>query len=452
MKAQQTSIIPISGRKLALSLALVASLVAGCDRWPHDRGEGVPVNHVGKYPSDIAVTWINLQQDLTKTTSGFDPLVAARAFAYSGLTLYESVVKGMPGYRSVASPRIGKNIHTLYQHELVFWPASVNAAMASILRNLYANTSDSNKQRIDSLETSLQELFAQKVPPNLLSRSAEYGADIAKEIFEWTKTDGGHEAYLSATNDNYIPPTGPGLWIPTPPASGKPVRPYWGSNRSFVANSANITMPPPPPAYSENTTSGFYYSVNAVYQKSVSLTDDEKKTVNTWGDIPGNYGTSGHYTNIATQLIQENNFRLDNTALTYAKHGIAIYEATISVFKAKYKYNLIRPISYIRLVIGDSQYNSVINTPPHPEYPSAHATIGGASFTVLESIFGKNYSFTDRTHENTWGARSYSSLRAYAMEASHSRFLGGIHYDFSANIGLAQGEHVGSLVNKIPFK
>jgi hypothetical protein len=151
-------------------------------------------------------------------------------------------------------------------------------------------------------------------------------------------------------------------------------------------------------------------------------------------------------------LIQQNNLKLDEAAVVYAKHGMAIYEATISVFKAKYTYNLIRPISYIRNVLGHSTWTTVIGTPAHPEYPSAHATIGGASYTILENIFGQNHSFTDRTHEKSFGARSYTSIKAYAVEAANSRFLGGIHYRFSADVGLEQGEHVGELINKIQFK
>jgi len=88
----------------------------------------------------------------------------------------------------------------------------------------------------------------------------------------------------------------------------------------------------------------------------------------------------------------------------------------------------------------------------HPEYPSAHATVGGASSTVLENIFGKNYSFVDRTHENLYGARSYENLKEYAAEAAWSRILAGIHYIPSGDLALAQGEKVGDLVNKMKFK
>jgi hypothetical protein len=455
MKTHKIFMNPVSMKKFMLIFVTILNLVTGCKEWPDfpDQGGGKTPPYAKKYPADVAIAWINLQKDLIKTTPGFDPLVAARSFAFSGLALYESVVKGMPGYRSVAYPRIGSDIGTLQKHQLIHWPASANAAMSFILKNLFATTSAANMTKIDSLEAAFTVRFQQeKIPNNILSQSAEYGERIAARIFDWSKTDGGHEAYLSAINSDYVPPTGPGLWIPTSPAFPKPIRPYWGNNRSFVPNSATLTLPTPPIAYSETPGSEFYQAVLDLYNKSLSLTEEEITIVKTWGDMPVNYGTSSHYTHIATQLIQENGMKLDQAAVVYAKHGMAIYEATICVFKAKYTYNLIRPVSYIQQALGHGTWSTVIGTPPHPEYPSAHATLGGASYVVLEKIFGKNYAFVDKTHENLYGTRSYNNLREYAVEAAKSRFLGGIHYNFSAEVGLAQGEKVGNLINSIQFK
>ncbi len=464
MSTQQTTLVPSGNnysfnqkfnvmKKLIVILVLVPWLFARCEEppvGPHP-GQGNAANHAKKHAADVAVQWINLQQSLIKTTPGFDPLVASRSFSFSGLTLYESVVKGMPGYQSVASPRIGTYINVIPNNHSIYWPASANAAMAVMLKNLFANTSATNKNKIDSLESAFNLQFQDQANAEVLDQSVEYGRKIANHIFDWSKTDGGHEAYLGATNSSYIPPTGPGKWIPTPPAFSQPIRPYWGNNRSFVPNSAATTMPPAP-SYSETADSEFYEAANEVYTISSSLTAEDISIVKTWGDLPGNYGTPAHYTNIATQLILKNEFKLDRAALTYAKHGIALYEATICVFKAKYTYNLIRPVSYIRNVLGLSTWSTVIGTPPHPEYPSAHAVIGGASYVVLESIFGNNYSFVDRTHEHLYGARSYHTLKEYAVEAAWSRVLGGIHYNFSAEIGLTQGENIGKLIKQVPFK
>jgi len=441
-------------KKFTLIFAAVSCLIVSCDLFPNgpSHGEGPQFNQTKKYPADVAIQWINLQQKLIKTTTGFDPLVASRSFAYSGLTLYESVLRGMPSYHSIASPRIGFNINDIPRHQHIHWGASANAAMAYSLKNLFANTSDANMKKIDSLESVFTAAFEDMVPAQILTQSGDYGRKIAGHIFEWSKTDGGHEAYLGATNSSYVPPTGPGMWVPTPPALSQPIRPYWGDNRSFIPNSAVSTMPPAPPGYSEDAGSEFYKAANEIYTLSLSLTEEQIKVVKHWADLPGNYGTPAHYTHIATQLIEQNNFNLEKAAVTYAKHGIALNEALICVFKAKYKYSLVRPITYIRNVLGHSAWTPVVGTPPHPEYPSAHAVVGGASSVILENVFGKNYSFVDRTHENLYGARSYSDLRAYSAEAALSRALGGIHYNFSAEIGLIQGEKVGKLVAMIGSK
>jgi hypothetical protein len=437
--------------KTLMLIFVTANLLFSCEKIPHvpPNGDGPGGNPKKTYPADVAIKWINLQQKLIKSTAGFDPIVAGRSFAYSGVTLYESVLKGMPSGKSIVSPRIGLNINEVPHGQVIFWPASANAAMAEILKSIFSTTSTANKLTIDSLEAALNASFQAETTSEIINQSTEYGRTIAHHIFEWSKTDGGHEAYLKATDDTYVPPTGPGAWIPTPPAFSQPVRPYWGDNRSFVPEIATLTMPIAPPAYSESGDSEFYKMSNEVYTISQTLSDDDILIVKHWADLPGNYGTPAHYTNIATQLIEKNKLNLGQAAIAYAKHGIAINEALICVFKAKYIYNLIRPISYINAVLGHDSWTTVVGNPPHPEYPSAHAVIGGASYVILETIFGKNHSFVDRTHENLYGSHSYKNLKAYAEEASHSRVLGGIHYKFSAQVGLIQGEKVGNLVDKI---
>src|SRR5436309_1089209 len=54
------------------------------------------------YSSAVASAWFNLQLQLVQQTPGFTPPVAARAFGYSGVALYEAVVPGMPGYETLA--------------------------------------------------------------------------------------------------------------------------------------------------------------------------------------------------------------------------------------------------------------------------------------------------------------------------------------------------------------
>ena len=160
-------------KKLLLILVTATWLFTSCEDAPvvPPRGEGNAVNQARNYPADVAIKWINIQQRLIKTTPGFDPPVTMRCFAYSGLTMYESIVKGMPGYKSVASPLIGVDINAVHKPQLIYWPASANAAMAFILKNLFASTSPANMGMIDSLESAFTSQFQSQIPDQILSES-----------------------------------------------------------------------------------------------------------------------------------------------------------------------------------------------------------------------------------------------------------------------------------------
>jgi hypothetical protein len=151
-------------------------------------------------------------------------------------------------------------------------------------------------------------------------------------------------------------------------------------------------------------------------------------------------------------LVQLKKLSLPEAAVLYCKHGIAGNESLVVCFATKYKNNLLRPVTYIRTVIGKPNWNSLVPTPPFPEYSSAHAIISTAFAAVLEDQFGKNVSFTDYTYKDLYGPRTYNSFEHYAEEAAISRIYGGIHYTFSAVEGMKQGKIVGKEVNRLKFK
>jgi hypothetical protein len=305
---------------------------------------------------------------------------------------------------------------------------------------------------IDSLEAAYTMKFQRQAEAMKIQNAIDYGRKVATAIYSWSATDGAHEAYRNIVDPSYTPPVGNGLWVPTFPAFGPPVHPRWGYNRTFIPDIATTTQPAPPLAYSTSDKSAFYAMVNEVYTISLSLTREDSIIAKFWGDQPGNLNVPAHATNILTQLIEKNKLDLGEAAASYALHGIALNDASISVFKAKYQYNLIRPITYIRNTLGHSTWNSVIPTPPHPEYTAAHAVISAASAVVLERIFGTDYSFTDHTYDVLYGTRSFDSFDDYAKEAGRSRLLAGIHYSPSIAVGLVQGRKVGNKVVQLRLR
>src|SRR5580765_7801267 len=131
---------------------------------------------------------------------------------------------------------------------------------------------------------------------------------------------------------------------------------------------------------------------------------------------------------ITTQAIEQTNADLLKAAETYAKAGIAERDATIICFRSKYKYTLIRPVSYIRKVM-DTAWLPFIITPPHPEYPAAHAVVTGSVMQAVSGVLGYNVNITDHTYDfRGWAPRNFSTIFGAAQEAGISRLYGGIHY------------------------
>lgn len=428
-----------------LAAIMLCALFAQCKK-----GDPTPGNP--SYSPEVANAWMKMHIRLVSSTPGYNSVVSDRSFGYAGIAMYESVLPGIVASSSLLTQIGGTSIAPTASKDQYYWPASLNAAMATLTRNFFPTTSPANLSAIDSLENVYKTKFAAEASADKITNAQNFGVQVATAVYKWSKTDGADEAYLHVTDPSFVPQSGPGKWVPTSPTQLLPICPHWGDNRSFIPGIATSTQPAPPTAYSEDVKSAFYAMVNELYTISLSLTHDDSVTAKFWGDQPGNQNVPAHATNILMQLIELNKKDLYGAAAAYALHGIALNDASIAVFKTKYKYSLVRPATYIRTVMAHPAWNSVIPTPPHPEYTAAHAVISAASAVVLESIFGKNTKFTDHTYDNTYGARSFNSFDAYAQEAGRARLLAGIHYSPSIATGLTQGRQVGNIVVKLNVK
>ena len=322
------------------------------------------------------------------------------------------------------------------------WPASVNASLAEFNRSFFttSNLNATDLAAIDSLENAISASFGGE-NTQTLSRSVAFGKSIADAVFAWGQTDG----YIQNNAEPYTPPVGLGFWVPTPPANAAASGPYWQNNRNIIAGSGDNSQPGPPMAYSEDPGSDFYKMVNEVYQASKVLTTEQKNQAIFWRDVPGT--TPAHWMSITRQAIAQSHSRLDKAALGYALVGICLNEAVISVFKSKYVYTLIRPVTYIRRVMGDTAWLPIIATPSHPEYLSAHGVVSGSAAEGLTAAFGNIGSLTDHTYDFLGlPARTFNTFREFAQDAVDSRFYGGIHYKPSLKISLGLGKIVGDNV------
>jgi hypothetical protein len=219
---------PLSRRRfLAAGIVGVGSiaLMGGIPAWAHEPSSRREPD------AEVATAWADLSLMLVQSTPGFTPPVASRAFAYFGITLYQSVVDGSRAHRSLAGLLPGLDRSPRASEGEMSWPVAANAALAAILRSLFPATSAANKAAIDALEASIGERWQRRIPRPVFTRSVSHGRAVAADTFEWSKSDGGHEGYLRNFPDNYLPPVGPGLWVPTPPAFQRALQPTWANNR-----------------------------------------------------------------------------------------------------------------------------------------------------------------------------------------------------------------------------
>jgi hypothetical protein len=317
--------------------------------------------------------------------------------------------------------------------------------MATIMRRLFADASAPSLDAIAALEARFATEYGEVVPPGIVRRSNAFGESVATAIYAWSTTDG----YAQYNNCAYTPPTGPGLWVPTPPAFAPPLQPCWGRLRPFAIAGGGACNPGPPPAYSVDPGSECYIEAREVYDTVDNLTPEQLLIALYWADNPGQTGTPpGHSIAIVGHVVTQYDVPLDLAAEAYAKVGIAVADAFISCWWMKYEYNLLRPITYIRDVI-DPAWSSPIATPPFPEYTSGHSVQSGAAAQVLTDLFGE-VPFVDYTHvDRGMAPRSFDDFFAFADEAAISRLYGGIHYRTAIERGVDQGRCIGQVVTAL---
>jgi hypothetical protein len=400
------------------------------------------------FSSEVVIKWMDMQLRLMRTATGIPNNAFTRPYAYSGIALYEAVVPGMPAYQSLVGQL--NNLSGLPETEPGFayhWPSSANAALAYINKQMFPTTSAANKTSIDSLEAALNAQYHDEADAVTIDRSIAFGKTIAQKVFEWAQTDG----YLHAS-DTYTAPRGEGLWVPTAPAFASASTPYWGNLRTIVPGSGDNAQPAAPISFSTDPSSDFYKMAKQVYDVSQTLTAEQTAMALYWRDVPG-VTTPGHYVSILKQVLENDKPMLDKAAIAYALGGITANDAAISCWQTKYHYNLVRPITYIRNVLGHTTWNSLLTTPAHPEYSSAHAVLSAATADVFTNLFGDNYSFTDHTYDYLgYASRPFNSFEAFGVDAGNSRLYAGIHYQASINTGLEQGRKVAqNIISRLKF-
>lgn len=399
------------------------------------------------------VSWYKLALALVRHTPTYSPPVASRAFAYLGVTAFEVVASGSEELQSLAGQLNGlqpppkRKAGETYDEAVV-----MNAALSSLVRDLFQNTGPTGQRVIGLQESKLRKLVADGLPTDIVARSEEYGRQVAAHMLAWSRDDGGAVIENMGFPFAYTLTPGAAHWVPTSLISQQqfPLLPKWGDNRTFAMPSGKTCGLPAPPAYSEDTASSFYAEALEVYETVKALNTEQRAIARFWSDDPMLSPTPpGHWISIALQIIDRDKTDLAKSVDVLARLGIVLADSFIACWDAKFQYDLVRPVTYIRRVI-DQRWEPLLITPPFPEYPSGHSTQSGAAAAVLTKLFGENFAFEDKTRESDGvKPRRFSSFWAAANEAAFSRLLGGIHFRSAIDRGLQQGRCIGDYANAL---
>jgi len=359
------------------------------------------------------------------------PPVASRALAILHASIYDAV------------NGISRSHEAYFVESQVPARASREAAASSAAHKVLSTLFPNSAAAFDMLHATT--LAAIRNGPQKAAGVA-WGESVAAKILAWRAIDG--SGVLVA------PPSGngPGDWQPTPEAFLPYLLPQWGFVASFAIPRVSAFRPPGPPLLDSARWAADYNEVKEIGRAVGSTrTAEQTEIALFWADGAGTETPAGHWNSIAQNVGERNT--LEENARLFALLNLAMADAAICAWDAKYFYNFWRPVTAIRngdtdrndATTPDPEWSSLIVTPPFPDYISGHSTFSGAAATVLALFYGTdNIVFDTGSDFLPRVFRRFTSFSAAAREAALSRLYGGIHYRSANEDGLTAGSAVGT--------
>jgi hypothetical protein len=353
--------------------------------------------------------------------------IAVRAMAIVQVSVFEAV-NAITGHY----PPRGAKIHAAPG-------ASVEAAVAAATRTALLELMPAQRAAIDA---DYQAALGPVPDGPEKADGIAVGEQAAAAILASRADDG------MVVPDTYRPYTTAGVYVPTT----LPAVPHWGRRRPWVMTSGDQFRPVPPPNLASDTWTRDYNEVKALGAKSSTQRTPEQTAIARFWETTA----PTVYWPVARSVATAPGRNVTENARLLAVAGMAMDDALIAVFDAKYTYNFWRPITAIRngdldgndATASDPGWTPFIDTPMHPEYPCAHCVVSGALGAVLEAEIGgggpaPKLSSTSPTAPGA--VRTWTSVSDFAQEVAVARIYDGVHYRNSTEVGTAMGKRIGEL-------
>ena len=302
--------------------------------------------------------------------------------------------------------------------------AAVQAAYAILVFRFPAQTAVLNAKRAASL-AAIDDGQSEQ-------RGVEWGQTVAAAILAWRSTDG-----FTPSPPPYFGGEEPGQWRPTPPGFASGAVPQFATMTPWGILSPDQFRPLGPPALDSEQ---YLVEFDEVRQwgsaTSLLRTADQTDACLFMNSTSANY----LWNRAAIDLAAERGFELSDNAHLLATMNLAIADAIIACWDAKYTYVFWRPVTAIQLV--DPLWTPLFATPAHPEYTSGHSSASSAAATVLADYFGDDTLFMLQSPAAPGWIRIYPSFSAAVDEVTDARVFAGIHFRAACEDGAILGSEV----------
>ena len=321
--------------------------------------------------------------------------------------------------------------------------ASTDAAAAAAAGTILAGAPTMSPSAVAAMTAAMAAYLA-AIPEGeeAKARGVRLGEAVARKILEARAHDGATDP------DTYRPKTKPGVYIPTPITASS----TWPTLQPFALKSPSQFRPKPPidltsPEYAADYNELKDYGGKSSGKRSPQQTE----TARFWLMV----GPPAYHP-LARQIVAQKAMTVSDSARFMALYSVALTDAYIAVFDAKYEYEFWRPITAIRngdmtgnpATAREASWQPLDNTPMHPEYPCAHCIESGAATAVIEAVLGtaeiREIAMTSSTAPGV--THRWTRLDDFADEVANSRIWAGFHYRFSTRVGTEMGRQIGRYV------
>jgi len=314
-------------------------------------------------------------------------------------------------------------------------------------------------------------------------RSIKWGEYVAKAITRARAQDGAEPSKSNFYLGRYDRRGDILEWSPTAPffeaedgpsfnSFNRGLLPGWGKQKPWIMRDTVRFRAKPFPDVKSPEFAQMYKKIKDLGGKDSKIrTEDQTQIAFFWEDGPRGVTPPGHWQLIAMDLVQKFNYDFVDIARIFALMSVGQADAGITTWDSKFYYDIVRPETAIRkrthrfnnphLTEGpDSNWESLIPTPPFPAYTSGHSTFSAVSAKILALAIGRDkITFSGNSPDLVnWPAqltgvrRTWKSLSGAAKEASSSREYGGIHWEADAVEGLNVGYNLGTYVFNHAFQ